>query len=183
MRPCCFPCLSEGTPRVWTELPLSRQQGPAPFQTRAAWILVRLLPQVRRCLTTRGSPDPPLRFPFHTKRGAQQYPSPNPSAPLDGHSQLCDHRLKHIKIHNWTQVPITNELAARLISFYLTVDHPILGLFDADLFLGDLVAHKTDFCCPLLLTAVLCFACVCRQDTLFTLMCPEFHPRKKIRRR
>lgn len=77
--------------------------------------------------------------------------------------QLCDRRLEDIKIINWTHVPISNELAARLISFYLTVDHPILGLFDADLFLGDLVAHRTEFCCPLLLSAVLCFACVRKQ--------------------
>lgn len=55
---------------------------------------------------------------------------------------------------------IPNDLAARLISFYLTTDHPVLGLFDADLFLRDLVDHKTDFCSPLLLDAVLCFACV-----------------------
>ena len=105
--------------------------------------------------------------PSPTKLGSQQQrpSSPNPSASLDSYSHLCDQRLNHIRILSWTQVPISNDLAARLISFYLTVDHPILGLFDADLFLGDLVAHKTEFCCPLLLSAVLSFACVCRQDS------------------
>ncbi|KAH8747471.1 hypothetical protein F5883DRAFT_474402 [Diaporthe sp. PMI_573] len=93
------------------------------------------------------------------KRGAQQHRSPDPSDSTESHSQFCDERLEHIKILNWTQIPISNELGARLISFYLTVDHPILGLFDADLFLADLVAHRTEFCCPLLLSAVLCFAC------------------------
>lgn len=91
-------------------------------------------------------------------QGFQQPPSPEPGAAWEN-PELCDERLKHIKILNWTQVPISDELAARLIAFYLVVDHPVLGLFDADLFLGDLVAHKTEFCCPLLLTAVLSFAC------------------------
>ncbi|KAJ0108827.1 c6 transcription factor [Diaporthe amygdali] len=90
-----------------------------------------------------------------TKAGFRRPSSPEPSVPLE----LCDERLKHIRIRNWTQISISNQLAASLISFYLTVDHPILGLFDADLFLGDLVAHKTEFCSPLLLSAVLCFAC------------------------
>ncbi|KAH8746506.1 hypothetical protein F5883DRAFT_254093 [Diaporthe sp. PMI_573] len=94
-----------------------------------------------------------------TKQGAQQGSSPGQSDSAVRHSHLCDQRLEHVKILNWTQVPISNDLGARLISFYLTVDHPILGLFDADLFLGDLVAHRTEFCCPLLLSAVLCFAC------------------------
>ncbi|KAK2596580.1 hypothetical protein N8I77_013462 [Diaporthe amygdali] len=93
-----------------------------------------------------------------SKAGSQQPPSLDPSAaPVQ--PELCDDRLRHIRIRNWTQVPISNELAARLLAFYLTVDHPLLGLFDADLFLGDLVAHKTEFCCPLLLSSVLCFAC------------------------
>ncbi|KAL1866839.1 hypothetical protein Daus18300_006542 [Diaporthe australafricana] len=89
----------------------------------------------------------------------QQPQSPNQSAGPDHPDVLCDKRLKHIRIRSWTQVPISNELAARLIDFYLTGDHPILGFFDANLFLGDLVAHKTEFCSPLLLSAVLCFAC------------------------
>ncbi|KAG6355116.1 hypothetical protein INS49_004197 [Diaporthe citri] len=104
---------------------------------------------------------PSSRGPSPAQRGLQRRPSsPGPSAASDRDPpQLCDQRLRHIRVLNWTQVPISNDLAARLISFYLTVDHPILGLFDADLFLGDLVAHKTEFCCPLLLSAVLCFSC------------------------
>ncbi|KAH8754767.1 hypothetical protein F5883DRAFT_431032, partial [Diaporthe sp. PMI_573] len=102
---------------------------------------------------------PSSHRPSPASRGSQQHLSPESSGSSDRHPQLCDQRLEHIKILNWTQVPISNDLGARLISFYLTVDHPILGLFDADLFLGDLVAHRTEFCCPFLLSAVLCFAC------------------------
>ncbi|KAG8162117.1 hypothetical protein KVR01_007882 [Diaporthe batatas] len=94
-----------------------------------------------------------------TKPAARQGPYPDPRDSRERHSLLCDQRLEDIEIINWTQVPISNELSAQLISFYLTVDHPILGLFDADLFLGDLVTLRTEFCCPLLLSAVLCFAC------------------------
>ncbi|POS78990.1 hypothetical protein DHEL01_v202620 [Diaporthe helianthi] len=97
-----------------------------------------------------------------TKRDTHQDPhrSPNLGSTLADHSShLCDQRLEFIDIVRWSDVPISNELGARLISFYLTVDHPVLGLFDADLFLGDLVAHRTEFCCPLLLSSVLCFAC------------------------
>ena len=96
-----------------------------------------------------------------TKQGAQQGSSFGQSGSAVRHSHLCDQRLEYIKIPNWTQVFILNDLGARLILFYLTVDHLILGLFDADLFLGDLVAYRTEFCCPLLLSAVLCFVCVC----------------------
>lgn len=66
-----------------------------------------------------------------------------------------------IAIRDWTQVTISDQLAARVLSHYLVTDHPILALFDADLFLQDLVARQTDFCSPLLVNAVLCFACVC----------------------
>ncbi|KAI3399117.1 hypothetical protein diail_7696 [Diaporthe ilicicola] len=97
----------------------------------------------------------PTKVAFPALR-SRSFPDPSAAPALP---DLCDERLRSIKISNWTQVPVSNELAAQLLSFYLTVDHPILGLFDADLFIGDLVAQKTEFCCPLLLSAVLCFAC------------------------
>lgn len=109
---------------------------------------------------------PSSHQPPPTNRSAKQDPSTKPRGSQNSDAELCDRRLEDIKIIEWTKVPISNELGARLISFYLTVDHPILGLFDADLFVADLVALKTEFCCPLLLSAVLCFACVCRQDPL-----------------
>ncbi|CAN8105293.1 unnamed protein product [Discula destructiva] len=90
---------------------------------------------------------------------------PNPSSENregSSHSipnELCDERLRQFDVHNWLQVPAAAELAASAISFYLTTWHPILGLFDVDLFLRDLIAQRTDFCSPLLLSAVLALAC------------------------
>ena len=85
-----------------------------------------------------------------------------PSHKLDSAtgSSLCDERLGHIVISTWTKVPVTNEFAARAISLYLETDHPLLGLFDADLFLDDLVSGQINFCSPLLVNALLCWACV-----------------------
>ncbi|KAG6016425.1 hypothetical protein E4U43_003667 [Claviceps pusilla] len=56
--------------------------------------------------------------------------------------QLCDPRLGSLEIKFWTSVPIPNTLAASAISFYLESDHPIFGIFDADLFLTDLVEKR-----------------------------------------
>lgn len=73
---------------------------------------------------------------------------------------LCDPRLGQFEVFEWLQTPVPSEFAARAVSFYLVTDHPVHGLFDADLFLSDLAAHKTEFCSPLLLSAVLSSACV-----------------------
>lgn len=169
-------------------MPWIDKEAQAPFPSWPRSLLLGTSPHARLQVADHGTPvrlrlfsgRPSSRRPSPTKPGSQQQrpSSPDPSASSDSHSHLCDQRLKHISILSWTRIPISNDLAARLISFYLTVDHPILGLFDADLFLGDLVAHKTEFCCPLLLSAVLCFACVCRQDTLLPsppTPCPDVH--------
>ncbi len=75
-------------------------------------------------------------------------------------SSFCDERLDQLVISTWTKVPVTNEFAARAVSLYLETDHPLLGLFDADLFLEDLVNGQINFCSPLLVNALLCWACV-----------------------
>ncbi|KAJ3942151.1 uncharacterized protein N0V96_007645 [Colletotrichum fioriniae] len=69
-------------------------------------------------------------------------------------------RLKDLNIAFWTVVPISNQDAAEVISLYLETDHPILGLFDADLFLNDLVNGEVRYCSSLLVNALLAFACV-----------------------
>lgn len=81
-------------------------------------------------------------------------------AATTGQQGLCDPRLAQFEIYDWLQTPVSTGFAARAISFYLTTSHPTLGLFDADLFLGDLAAHRTDFCSPLLLSTILASACV-----------------------
>lgn len=64
----------------------------------------------------------------------------------------------------WTRVPISDDFAARVLSSYLVRDHPIIGLFDADLFLDDLVGKCLDFCSPLLVSALMFHACVSRPN-------------------
>ncbi|KAJ9129334.1 hypothetical protein NKR23_g12559, partial [Pleurostoma richardsiae] len=74
-------------------------------------------------------------------------------------SSFCDPSLRHLQMRKWTKVPITDELAANVISSYLQIDHPLLGLFDADLFVKDLVSGQQYFCSSLLVNALLSWAC------------------------
>ncbi|KAK8869271.1 conidial development fluffy [Apiospora arundinis] len=77
-------------------------------------------------------------------------------------SIYADDRLHRLQIDYWTSVPISNEFAATVISIYLEVDHPFYGLFDADLFLTDLVNREITFCSPFLVSTLLsqtCYAC------------------------
>ena len=89
--------------------------------------------------------------------------SPLPSAATDKPAtfRYVDFRLEKLHATFWTGVPIENAHAARLISHYLEIDHPLLGFFEADLFVRDLVDQRNEFCSPLLVSAVLFWACVC----------------------
>lgn len=75
-------------------------------------------------------------------------------------TDYCDARLLLLDISNWTSAPVSNALAASLISFYLKIDHPTLGLFDGDLFLDDLIQNRIRYCSPLLVASILLWACV-----------------------
>ena len=92
----------------------------------------------------------------HVSEDLNMQDQPAPSSPYN----LCDDRLHQLQIDKWTNVSINDSLAARAISLYLETDHPVLGLFDADLFLDGLISGETNFCSSLLVTAVLCWACV-----------------------
>lgn len=74
--------------------------------------------------------------------------------------QYCDSRLEKLRISYWTKVPVSNKLAATLISFDIDTDHKIMGFFGADVFLEDLVECRQIFCSSFLVNAVLCLACV-----------------------
>lgn len=80
-------------------------------------------------------------------------PPPSPT-------ECCDARLQLLEISNWTSAPVSNALAATLISLYLKVDHPTLGLFDDDLFLADLIRNRPRYCSRLLVSSILVWACV-----------------------
>lgn len=75
-------------------------------------------------------------------------------------ARFCDERLSALDITFWTNVPIPSELAARVISLYLETDHPLLGTFDPDQFVFDLVSHQPLSCSPLLVSALLFWGCV-----------------------
>ncbi|OLN80977.1 Nitrogen assimilation transcription factor nit-4-like protein 13 [Colletotrichum chlorophyti] len=72
---------------------------------------------------------------------------------------LFDERLRLVDIAQWTPVPIPNRLAINTISHYLEVEYAALPLFDANLFIQDLVDVQYSFCSPFLVTAILCSAC------------------------
>jgi hypothetical protein len=79
-----------------------------------------------------------------------------------GRRPLIDDRLQHVNFAHWTEVAISDAVAADIISLYLELDYPVMPLFNADLFLDDLVNQRTDFCCRFLISALLCFGCVSR---------------------
>lgn len=92
---------------------------------------------------------------------ALAYAGPNSvtKSPIRPHP-LCDQRLARLRLSHWIDGAISDGLAGAAISLYLETDHPVLGLFDADLFLDDLVTNRPDFCSSLLVCALLCWACV-----------------------
>jgi hypothetical protein len=73
-----------------------------------------------------------------------------------------DPRLANAKVSRWTTVKIGDADARRLIGNYLENDHPIIGLFDADLFLEDLSTYSHVFCSEFLVTCILFWSCVCQ---------------------
>ncbi|KJZ80085.1 hypothetical protein HIM_00799 [Hirsutella minnesotensis 3608] len=73
--------------------------------------------------------------------------------------RLCDDRLERLQIDFWSKVPLKNDDAACIISFYLETHHAVFGLFDADLFLEDLVQRRLTFCTPFLVSSLLYLAC------------------------
>ncbi|KAK7928630.1 hypothetical protein PG985_005628 [Apiospora marii] len=73
--------------------------------------------------------------------------------------RYCDERLSSLRISSWTTVQINDELAARIISLYLEVDHPLLGTFDPNLFVADLISVERRHCSSLLVNALLYWGC------------------------
>lgn len=67
-------------------------------------------------------------------------------------SEYFDSRLSTLEISFWTTVPITNTQASTAISCYLEVQHPIWGVFDASLFVKDLIGFGFQFCSPFMVS-------------------------------
>ncbi|CZR43818.1 uncharacterized protein FPRO_07265 [Fusarium proliferatum ET1] len=85
-----------------------------------------------------------------------------PTSSYAGLSHLTEshiHLLDQINISSWTTLPIPNQVAVEAIALYLNNDYPVLPLFDADLFLHDLVHNQPYFCSRFLVAALLAWAC------------------------
>ena len=81
---------------------------------------------------------------------------PGPGLPGPYLSQL----LERLDISHWTNVQVTDRSAAEAISLYFEKDHPILGIFNPELFLDSLLGPKSDFCSPFIANSLLAFASV-----------------------
>ncbi|KAI0127278.1 hypothetical protein BJ170DRAFT_694094 [Xylariales sp. AK1849] len=78
-------------------------------------------------------------------------------------SEHCDERLCDLDIGFWTDVEVTNEFAAHVISLYIKTDHPLLGFFDPRLFLDDLINQREKFCSRFLVHALMHLGCQMHQ--------------------
>ncbi|KAI8943582.1 hypothetical protein NX059_001577 [Plenodomus lindquistii] len=76
-------------------------------------------------------------------------------------AQYFDPRLASLNIDFWTTVDISNSQAAEAISFYLESQHSVCAVFDAGLFVQDLVNLSFEFCSPFLVSTLLAVACAC----------------------
>lgn len=76
--------------------------------------------------------------------------------------RYCDERLSNLQVDFWADVAVSNDFVARAISLYIRTDHPLLGLFDPDLFISDLVGRQTKFCSRFLFHALMYLTCVSR---------------------
>lgn len=74
--------------------------------------------------------------------------------------QLYDKRLHNVRASQWTSVIIEDSLFAKIITTYLTWDHPPCRLFDEDMFIRDLVEGNATYCSRLLVNAILAYGCV-----------------------
>ncbi|GKT83957.1 hypothetical protein Ct61P_01807 [Colletotrichum tofieldiae] len=83
---------------------------------------------------------------------------PHDCEEADVHDPLFDERLHLVNITQWTPIPISKQLAINLISQYLENDYTIFPLFNADLFVRDLVDERHCFCSPFLVNSILSWA-------------------------
>ncbi|KAL1855823.1 hypothetical protein VTK73DRAFT_8457 [Phialemonium thermophilum] len=80
----------------------------------------------------------------------------------DGEALYVDARLDHLSLRQWTKVSVSDRFVAAALSLFLRNEHPLVACFDEDLFLRDFSSGGTHYCSPLLVNALLAFACVCR---------------------
>ncbi|KAI1143862.1 hypothetical protein F5Y05DRAFT_362848 [Hypoxylon sp. FL0543] len=113
-------------------------------------------PDMNQSQVGRSNEDRNTATPIDTDSVVSHFRSHTPA----GHeSDYFDERFRHLRIGFWTDIEITNEFAAQIISLYLRTDHPLLGLFDPYLFVADLVDQKNDFCSRFLVHSLMYLGC------------------------
>ncbi|KAF5582748.1 transcription activator acu-15 [Fusarium pseudocircinatum] len=73
----------------------------------------------------------------------------------------CDRRLAYVRFSHWTRVSMSDEYASSILSVYFENEHAIIGTFDIDAFLDDLVDGGEEFCSSFLVSSLLCLAASC----------------------
>ncbi|KAI3329588.1 hypothetical protein F4824DRAFT_481941 [Ustulina deusta] len=86
--------------------------------------------------------------------GPSEYPEPPEQL-----VEYFDERFQRLQVVFWTDIEVSNDFAARVISVYMKTDHPLLGLFDTNLFITDLVNQHTKYCSRFLFHAVMYLGC------------------------
>lgn len=88
-----------------------------------------------------------------------QHPELTPRPPPASPSSRILNKLRALRINSWTRVPISDELASKVIALYLDTDHSLMGSFEPDLFVHALISHQGSQCSALLVNALLYWAC------------------------
>ncbi|KAI0512804.1 hypothetical protein F5B22DRAFT_294743 [Xylaria bambusicola] len=81
------------------------------------------------------------------------------SEPQEQPIEYCDERLQYLQVGFWTNIKISNDFVAKVISVYMKTDHPLLGLFDTHLFINDLVNQHAKYCSKFLFHSVMYLGC------------------------
>ncbi|KAJ2988618.1 hypothetical protein NUW58_g3878 [Xylaria curta] len=80
--------------------------------------------------------------------------------PTEQSVEYCDERLQYLQVGFWTNMKVSSDFAARVISLYIRTDHPLLGLFNTSLFIADLVSQRTEYCSKFLFHALMSLGCM-----------------------
>ncbi|KAF1961750.1 hypothetical protein CC80DRAFT_589258 [Byssothecium circinans] len=72
---------------------------------------------------------------------------------------IVDPRMDCVVPSLWTEVSKDNDLMRQLLRCYFSYEHQFLGCIHKDHFLNDMISGSTEHCSPLLMNAVLAFAC------------------------
>ncbi|KAI3320438.1 hypothetical protein HD806DRAFT_506361 [Xylariaceae sp. AK1471] len=111
-------------------------------------------------------PVPQASLPDHSGVTAPRFDNVAPNTvpseflePVEQPSKYCDDRLRYLQVGFWTDMKVSNDFVARVISLYIRTDHPLLGLFNTHLLITDLVSQRTKYCSRFLFHALMYLGC------------------------